>query len=270
MTDTPTVPDYLRHIHVVLTRTSHPGNIGAAARAMKTMGLNRLTLVAPNLMATPMTPEPPTFDAAQAAAFRLPEESFILASGARDVLEQAQIVATLDEALADTVLSCALTSRRRELSAPLHTPRELVPELLQAAQQGFQVALVFGNETFGLNIDEVQRCNRLLTISGNPAYFSLNLAQAVQVVCYEIFSQTDMPMTHLQQEDHAATHEQIKGMVAHMESVMDDIGFFNRRNSERLMRRMQSLFGRANTQTEDIDILRGFFNTVSHRLKKKD
>ena len=179
MTNTPTVPDYLRHIHVVLTRTSHPGNIGAAARAMKTMGLSRLTLVAPNLMATPMTPEPPTFDAAQAAAFRLPEESFILASGARDVLEQARIVATLDEALADTVLSCALTSRRRELSAPLHTPRELVPELLQAARQGFQVALVFGNETFGLNIDEVQRCNRLLTISGNPAYFSLNLAQAV-------------------------------------------------------------------------------------------
>ena len=270
MTNTPTVPDYLRHIRVVLARTSHPGNIGAAARAMKTMGLSRLTLVAPNLMATPMTPEPPAFDAAQAAAFRLPEESFILASGARDVLEQAQIVATLDEALADTVLSCALTSRRRELSAPLHTPRELVPELLQAARQGFQVALVFGNETFGLNIDEVQRCNRLLTISGNPAYFSLNLAQAVQVVCYEIFSQTDMPMTHLQQEDHAATHEQIKGMVAHMESVMVDIGFFNRRNSERLMRRMQSLFGRANTQTEDIDILRGFFNTVSHRVNKKD
>ena len=130
MTNTPTVPDYLRHIHVVLTRTSHPGNIGAAARAMKTMGLSRLTLVAPNLMATPMTPEPPAFDAARAAAFRLPEESFILASGARDVLEQAQIVATLDEALADTVLSCALTSRRRELFASLHTPRELVPELL--------------------------------------------------------------------------------------------------------------------------------------------
>ena len=180
MTDTPTVPDYLRHIHVVLTRTSHPGNIGAAARAMKTMGLSRLTLVAPNLMATPMTPEPPTFDAAQAAAFRLPEESFILASGARDVLEQAQIVATLDEALADTVLSCALTSRRRELTSPLQTPRELTPSLLAAAQAGQTVALVFGNETFGLSIDEVQHCNRLMTISGNPDYFSLNLAQAVQ------------------------------------------------------------------------------------------
>ena len=199
------------------------------------------------------------FQPRKPARFQLPEESFILASGAADVLHNAVIAATLDEALANTTLACALTSRRREITAPLQTPRELVPELLQAAQRGEQVALVFGNETFGLSIEEVQTCNRLMTINGNPDYFSLNLAQAVQVVCYEIFSQTDMPMTHLQQEDHAATHEQIKGMVAHMENVMDDIGFFNRRNSERLMRRMQSLFGRANTQTEDIDILRGFF-----------
>ena len=266
----PTAPDYLSNISVVLTRTSHPGNIGSAARAMKTMGLTKLTLVAPNLMQTPMTPEPPVFDPANPQAFKLPEESFILASGAADVLENARICATLEETLADTVLSCALTSRRRELTAELQTPRALTPELLSAAEAGQQTALVFGNETYGLSIEEVQACNRLMTINGNPDYFSLNLAQAVQVVCYEIFSQTDMPMTHLQQEDHAATHEQIKGMVAHMESVMDDIGFFNRRNSERLMRRMQSLFGRANTQTEDIDILRGFFNTVSHRLKKKD
>jgi len=267
MTDTPTVPDDLRHIHVVLTRTSHPGNIGAAARAMKTMGLSRLTLVAPNLMATPMTLEPPSFDAAQAAAFQLPEESFILASGARDVLEQAQIVATLDEALADTVLSCALTSRRRELSAPLHTPRELVPELLQAAQQGFQVALVFGNETFGLNIDEVQRCNRLLTISGNPAYFSLNLAQAVQVVCYELFSHVNMDMSHLIPERNLATAEQVAGMVQHLEDTMVQLDFFRRRNQERMMRRLHSLFDRASPSREDIDLLRGLWNRILQQLR---
>ena len=271
MTSTkPELPDYLGNIRIILTRTSHPANIGSAARAMKTMGLHKLTIVAPNLMSTPMTGQPPVFNPENPQDFQLPEESFILASGAADVLHNAVIAATLDEALADTTLACALTSRRREITAPLQTPRELVPELLQAAQRGEQVALVFGNETFGLSIEEVQACNRLMTINGNPDYFSLNLAQAVQVVCYEIFSQTDMPMTHLQQEDHAATHEQIKGMVAHMESVMEDIGFFNRRNSKRLMRRMQNLFGRANTQTEDIDILRGFFNTVSHCLKKKD
>lgn len=266
MIDSLAVPDYLQHIRVVLSRTSHPGNIGAAARAMKTMGLSRLTLVSPNLMATPMTPEPPAFDAGNAAAFRLPEESFILASGAADVLEQAQIAATLDEALADTVLSCALTSRRRELSAPLHTPRELVPELLQSARQGFQVALVFGNETFGLNIDEVQHCNRLLTISGNPAYFSLNLAQAVQVVCYEIFSQTGVDMRQLQHEHIPATREQIHGMVAHLEQVIEQTGFAHRRNQERMMRRLYSLFDRAEPSREDIDLLRGLWKRIVQRL----
>lgn len=263
----PALPDYLGNIRIVLARTSHPANIGSAARAMKTMGLHRLTLVAPQLIATPVTEAPPVFDAANPQSFRLPEESFVLASGAADVLENARITATLAEALADTTLSCALTSRKRELTAPLQTPRELVPELLQAAAQGQQVALVFGNETFGLSIEEVQSCNRLMTINGNPDYFSLNLAQAVQVVCYELFSQTDVPMTHLEQETRPATHEQIAGMVAHMQSVMESVGFFNRRNSERLMRRMQSLFMRADTQTEDIDILRGFLNTVKRNLK---
>lgn len=263
----PTIPDYLSNIRIVLTRTSHPANIGSAARAMKTMGLHHLDLVAPQLMQTPMTAEPPQFDAADPRSFTLPEESFILASGAVDVLENARIFATLEEAVSDTVISCALTSRKRELTAPLQTPRELAPELLQTVAAGHKVALVFGNETFGLSIEEVQCCNRLMTISGNPNYFSLNLAQAVQVVSYEIFSQVGLPMDHLAAETHPATHEQIAGMVKHMESLMEDIGFFNRRNGERMMRRMQSLFARAGTETEDIDLLRGFFNTVKKNLK---
>lgn len=265
MNPKPAVPAYLDNIHIVLARTSHPANIGSAARAMKTMGLHCLTLVAPQLIATPMTENPPLFDAAEPQDFKLPEESFVLASGAADVLENARIVATLDEALAHTTLSCALTSRKRELTAPLQTPRQLVPELLQAASDGQQVALVFGNETFGLSIDEVQRCNRLLTISGNPAYFSLNLAQAVQVVCYEIFSQTGVRMTQLQAEAAPATHAQVAGMVAHLESVMQELDFFRRRNGERMIRRLHSLFARAEPSSEDIDLLRGFFRTVSKR-----
>ena len=263
----PSLPAYLDRISVVLTRTSHPANIGAAARAMKTMGLHNMVLVSPNLMQTPMTVAPPVFDPQNIAAFRLPEESFILASGAADVLENARIVASLDEALADTTLSCARTSRKRELTAPLQTPRELTPELLQAAQREEQVALVFGNETYGLSIEEVQSCNRLMTINGNPNYFSLNLAQAVQVVSYEIYSQVGMSMEHLVHSKNTATHAQIVGMIDHMESLMHEIGFFNRRNSERMMRRLQNLFARAGTETEDIDILRGFFNTLKKRLK---
>ena len=263
------LPDYLQNLSVVLCRTSHPANIGAAARAMKTMGLTRLVLVAPNLMATPMTPEPPAFDPAAPESFRLPEESFVLASGAADVLENARICATLPEALADTVLSCALTSRKRELSAPLHSPRELTPEILAAARADLPAALVFGNETFGLSIEEVQCCNRLMTISGNPAYFSLNLAQAVQVVSYEIFSQTGYEMSHLLPESRPATHEQVAGMTGHLERMLETIGFFRRRNRERMMRRLKALFDRAGAGSEDIDILRGIFSTVEKKLDAK-
>lgn len=220
------VPAYFDRIRIVLSRTSHPANIGAAARAMKTMGLRRLVLVSPNLMATPQTPEPPVFYRERARDFVLPEESFALASGAADVLERAEVVADVAEAVADTVLACALTSRRRELSAPLHTPRRLTPELLAAAQAGQEVALVFGNETFGLSIDEVRCCNRLLTINGNPDYFSLNLAQAVQVVCYELFSQTDADLRRLQPDAAPATAEQVAGMVAHLEATLHEMDFF--------------------------------------------
>ena len=266
---TPTVPPYLANIRIVLSRTSHPANIGAAARAMKTMGLSRLYLVSPNLMQTPMTPNPPVFDPKQPAHFCLPEESFTLASGAADVLENAVIVGSLPEALSGTVLSCALTSRRRELTSPLQTPRELTPSLLAAAQAGQSVALVFGNETFGLSIEEVQSCNRLMTIAGNPAYFSLNLAQAVQVVAYELYSQTEADLSHLVPQKHPATHDQVAGMTAHMAELMDEIGFFNRRNSPRIIRRLHNLFARAKPETEDIDLMRGFFNTVGKRLKDK-
>lgn len=260
------VPHYLNNIRIILSRTSHPANIGSAARAMKTMGLSQLVIVAPNLMATPMTPNPPVYQENN-ADFRLPEESFILASGAADVLERAKIVPTLEQALEGTTISCALTSRRRELTSPLKSPRELTPELLTAAQAGQQVALVFGNETFGLSIDEVGQCNRLMTISGNPNYFSLNLAQAVQVVCYELFSQVDFDMSHLIAERNLATYEQVSGMVAHLEQTMQQLNFFHKRNQERMMRRLHALFNRADTTTEDVDILRGFFNKIQQKIK---
>lgn len=265
----PVLPEFLSNILVVLTRTSHPANIGSAARAMKTMGLTNLTLVAPNLMQTPMTTQPPVFDSTNPDTFALPEESFILASGAKDVLENAHIVATLNEALADTTLSCALTSRRRELTAPLYTPREIMPSLLDTARAGQKIALVFGNETYGLSIEEVQSCNRLITINGNPEYFSLNLAQAVQVICYELFSHVNSSMAHLIQPKNLAPHQQTHDMVAHLRQVMDKAGFFNRRNETRLMRRMAAMFDRAQLSTEDIDILRGFYNTINQQIQKK-
>jgi tRNA/rRNA methyltransferase len=238
----PEVPDFLKNIRVVLARPSHPGNIGSAARAMKTMGLTRLYLV-----------EPREFPSVEADT---------LASGAVDVLGNAVVVASLDEALADVTVAAALTSRKRELTAPLAVPREAAPELVARARDGEQVALVFGNETFGLSIEEVEQCNRLVTIPGNPDYFSLNLAMAVQVMTYELFSHVGVGVEYLRAEGETATREEVEGMCAHLDQTMEHIGYYRRRNSERLMRRMRTLFNRAGLQREEIDILRGFFKQV--------
>lgn len=235
----PQVPDFLKNIRVVLARPSHPGNIGSAARAMKTMGLTRLYLV-----------EPKAFPH---------EEANVLASGAVDVVENATVVSSLAEALADVSVACALTSRRRELSTPLSTPRETAPELMARARDGEQVALVFGNETFGLSIDEVEQCNRLVTVPGNPDYFSLNLAMAVQVMTYELFSHSGVSVDYLKPEDRTATLGEVDSFCGHLEAAMADVGYLEHRNSERLLRRMRTLFHRAALQREEIDILRGFF-----------
>ncbi len=238
----PQVPDFLKNIRIVLARPNHPGNIGSAARAMKTMGLTRLYLVEPKVFPS--------------------DEANALASGAVDVLESATVVGSLQEALADVTVACALTSRRRELTTPLSTPRETTPELVARARDGEQVALVFGNETFGLSIEEVEQCNRLVTIPGNPDYFSLNLAMAVQVMTYELFSHTGVNVEYLRADGEAATQGEVEGMCGHLEQAMDDIGYFRRRNSERLMRRMRALFNRSGVLRDEIDILRGFFKQV--------
>ncbi len=238
----PQVPDFLQNIRVVLARPNHPGNIGSAARAMKTMGLSRLYLVEPKVFPS--------------------DEANALASGAVDLLENATVVSTLAEALADVTVACALTSRRRELTTPLSTPRQTTPELIARARDGEQVALVFGNETFGLSIEEVEQCNRLVTIPGNPDYFSLNLAMAVQVMTYELFSHTGVDVEYLRADGETATQGEVDGMCGHLEQAMGEIGYFERRNSERLMRRMRTMFHRAGLLREEIDILRGFYKQV--------
>ncbi len=238
----PQVPDFLKNIRVVLARPNHPGNIGSAARAMKTMGLSRLYLVEPKVFPS--------------------DEANTLASGAVDLLERATVVSSLAEALADVTVACALTSRRRELTTPLSTPRQTTPELIARARDGEQVALVFGNETFGLSIEEVEQCNRLVTIPGNPDYFSLNLAMAVQVMTYELFSHTGVDVEYLRADGETATQGEVDGMCGHLEQAMGEIGYFERRNGERLMRRMRTMFHRAGLLREEIDILRGFYKQV--------
>ncbi len=223
-------------IAVVLSRPSHPGNVGAAARAMKTMGFADLRLVAPKRF-----PDP---------------EAHALASGAADVLERASVHERLEEAIGDAILAVGFSSRARDLSHPPRALREAAPDILAAAASG-RVALVFGNETFGLTNEELARCQMHAMIPANPAYASLNLAAAVQVACYEIASAAQLHSAPADASRDPATVEEIEALFAHWEQAMIASGFLDPAQPKRLMERMRRLFARGGLEREEVRFLRG-------------
>jgi tRNA/rRNA methyltransferase len=236
-----TLPDALARIRIVLSHPSHPGNIGAVARAMKTMGLRRLVLVAPRHF-----PDP------QATA---------MATGATDVLEAATVCTSLAEALAGTVSATALTGRRRELATEPQWARQAAAELVEASAEG-EVALVFGNETAGLSNEEVALCRRWALIPTSPDYRSLNLAQAVQILCYELRLAAVDPgrPPPVAEAGEPASHEEVEALMAHLERAAVGRGFLDPRQPKRLMPRMRRLFARAGLEKEEVNILRGLLS----------
>jgi tRNA/rRNA methyltransferase len=231
--------DALSRVRVVLSRPSHPGNIGAAARAMKTMGLARLALVRPRRF--------PHADARATAA------------GARDVLASAQVCNTLAEALEGTVLSVALSARARELSHPPLDAREAARVVAHAAQRG-EVALVFGNETVGLSNREVMQCSRIARIPADSRYASLNLAQAVQVMAYEVRMAALAPAAPPPEIEYA-THDEIERFYVHLERSLHASGRLDPRDPRKLMDRLRRLFAKARLEKVEINILRGLFRS---------
>lgn len=240
----------LSRIRVVLCRPSHPGNIGAAARAMKTMGLSSLHLVVPRQF-----PDP---------------EADARATGAVDVLQAAKIDATLREALAGCSLAVAMSARQRDIGPPVGAPRETVARLLAAASEG-EVALVFGNETVGLSNDEIQLCQVAVSIPTNPEFSSLNLGAAVQLLCYEcrmaafsgappVAGQGVTPFV-----SPAATHDEVEGFYGHLEQVMTATGFFNPQQPGRLLPKLRRLFGRVALERDEVNILRGILASTQSR-----
>lgn len=231
------------NLRVVLCRPTHPGNIGAAARAMKTMGLSQLVLVNPKRF-----PDP---------------DADARASGAQDVLEQAQVVASLDDALAGTVLAAGLSARRRDLPHVQLDPRQAASLLTEEARRG-PVALVFGTEMSGLTIEEIGKCRLLVSIPANPSYSSLNLAAAVQVMAYEIrlALETAVPPRFAPEP---AAFEDIEELYRHLEQVLMEIGFLDPDNPRRLMQRLRRLFARSGLEKEEVNILRGVLNAVQKR-----
>jgi tRNA/rRNA methyltransferase len=225
----------LPRIRVVLCRPSHPGNIGAAARAMKTMGLSQLWLVRPKRF-----PDP---------------EARAMARGALDVLESSRVCAHLDEALAGTTLSVALSARPRELSHSSTDARAVARELVAAARRD-EAAIVFGNETIGLTNREIMRCSRLARIPASEAYPSLNLAQAVQVMAYEARMAALDPAAVSPKSD-PAPHEDIEQLYAHWEKSLYASGFLHPRDPRKLIQRLRRLIARAGLEKAEVSFLRG-------------
>jgi len=227
--------NHLQNVRVVLSHTTHPGNIGAAARAMKTMGLRQLYLVNPR-----------HFPDAQADA---------MAAGADDLLRDAIVCSSIDEALQGTVFTVAMTARLRDISLQVKQPREAMPLLLQQAASQ-PVALLFGTEMSGLTNEEIGKAHVLVNIPADPDYSSLNLAAAVQVIAYEltVAAQNFLPgMPEVQ----AAPHEQVEGFFTHLEKTLFEIGFFTTQNPARLMQRLRRLYARTRLEQEELNILRG-------------
>lgn len=238
----PTSPRPLfERLRFILVETSRAGNIGSAARAIKTMGFTELVLV------NPRHPD--------ALA---DEEAIALASGANDVLANARIVASLDEALEGCNFSVALSARLREFSPPVFEPRALAERL--DSDQGLRAALVFGNERFGLSNEQVGKCSALVSIPANPSYSSLNLSQAVQVLAYECRMAALGGMgerSDIGFRGDLASADQVEGMFRHLEQALVEIEFLDPANPKKLMPRLRRLFSRAQLETEEVNILRG-------------
>lgn len=239
-------PDFL-NIHIVMVGTTHPGNIGGVARAMKNMGLSRLSLVAP---------EAP-FPHAKARA---------RASGAVNVLENTQIFSTLEEAVADCSLVIGASARMRTLPWPVVDPRECASRVVNIESEA-EVAIVLGRENSGLTNDELELCQLLVTIPTNPDFSSLNIAAAAQVLCYEIRLAANLDKAPENEHDSPlATSAEQEGMFSHFEQALTELDFLKPDNPGQLMRRLRRLFTRTGLERMEVNILRGMM-TAAQKAK---
>ncbi len=230
-------------IRIVLVGTSHPGNIGAAARAMKNMGVRDLALVDPRYFPH--------------------EEATARASGAHDLLENATRVETLEEAIADCVYVAGASARPRSINWPCLDCKDAAVRLIEESAHG-TVAAVFGPEKTGLSNSDLDHCDTLLTIPTHPDFTSLNLAMAVQVLTYEIRAAQAEKRPAYEADAPLATSEELERFYGHLERVLTDLQFLDPDNPRYLMRRLRRLFIRARPDQNELNILRGILTSVDH------
>jgi tRNA (cytidine32/uridine32-2'-O)-methyltransferase len=243
----------LTKVKIVLVNTSHPGNIGAAARAMRNMGLQRLTLV-----------EPLEFPSGVAVG---------RAASALGVLEGAEVVSDLKQAIADCSLVIGTSARSRSIPWPMLTPEQSAETVVKEARQA-EVAIVFGREDSGLNNEELQQCHFHVQIPADSDYSSLNLAAAVMVLSYEIRKAALKLADHSDREEYEywdqakATADQVEHFYDHLERVMVAINFHDPDNPRQLMQRMRRLFGRIRIDVMEMNILRGILTNIELNIRK--
>ncbi len=242
----------LSRIRIVLVETSHPGNIGAAARAMKTMGLSQLVLVSPQKFPN--------------------EEATFRAAGADDLLAQALVVNNLADALVGCDWVIGASVRQRKLSRPLLDPRQCAQKIRDDIAGN--VAIVFGRESSGLTNEELSLCHDQISIPTNPDFSSLNVASAVQVISYELrmmmlsnVSTIDLK-NHMQ--DPLANAAEVAGFYAHLRDILLHVHFLDAKQPKRLMERLQLLFNRAHLTVTELNILRGILRAVENATKKNE
>lgn len=234
------------NIRIVMVGTTHPGNIGAAARAMHNMSFSRLSLVDPQCP--------------------IGEIAYARASGANRVLDDLRSFETLSQAITDCSLVIAASRRRRSLSWPEMEPTEMAQRLL-ALDSGEQAALVFGREHSGLTNEELQLCNAMVMIPTNPDFSSLNLAASIQVLCYEVFRRRAQPReaSPVDPEDQPATSAEVEGYFEHLETVLTASGFLDPRQPGLVMPRLRRLYLRSELTRNEVNILRGMLSALERQ-----
>jgi tRNA (cytidine32/uridine32-2'-O)-methyltransferase len=238
----------LDQIRIVLVGTTHTGNIGSVARAMKTMGLSQLWLVSPK---------------------ELPDgQAYALSAGASEVLANATVVEKLEDAISDCGLIVGASARSRTLSWPMLEPRECGEKAVFEAQQK-PVALVFGRESSGLTNEELQLCNFHVCIPANPEYSSLNLAMAVQIVTYEVrvAALAAKPQVAAVDETVYPSSEQMERFYVHLEQTLNDTGFIIKQHPGVVMTKLKRLFTRARPEDAELNILRGILTSMQRKHK---
>lgn len=240
----------LPNVKVILVGTTHPGNIGSVARAMKTMGLSDLVLVDPQT--------------------DIDEKSYALAAGAKDLLDAVTIKPTLEEAVSDCGLVIGTSARSRTLPWPMLDPRQSGEKLIQEVSE-YPVAVVFGRENSGLSNDELQLCQYHVCIPANPEYSSLNLAMAVQTLTYEIrmAALATVETTEIVDKEEYPSSENLQGFYQHLEETLTQIGFIIKAHPGQIMVKLRRLYNRARPEVAELNILRGILTATQRgRIEK--